>query len=72
MLGGESGAERGFRIQKCDCPATLMAEQRFANACGPRVCYNAERRKQDVPALAFYGATSESLKAKSLGLARHH
>lgn len=34
-------------------PEADEASARLANAVGPRVRYNAERRKQDVPALAF-------------------
>lgn len=50
----------------------MMGEEMLASAGGPRVCYNGGRHKQDVPALGFYGGTSETLKAKSAGLARPH
>lgn len=77
--GGGGGGQRlrvrcgrGFRTQKRDCPATTMGEEMLASAGGPRVCYSGGRHKQDVPALGFYGGTSETLKAKSAGLARPH
>lgn len=45
----------------------MTGEERLASAGGPRVRYNAGRHKQDVPALDFYGGTSENAEDEKRG-----